>query len=377
MKNGFVIVVVAILIIFGVVYFQKNLVSDTLFLQGNQVSTDGSEVPSVDNQTVFATGLDVPWALAFLPDGRVLVTERLGKVQLIGKDGSKLGVVADIKVDRVPQSEGGLLGIAVHPEFEKNNYVYLYYTYRTNVVNTLNRVVRMKWNGDRLVGEEVIVDNIPGAIFHNGGRIKFGPDKLLYITTGDAQDPSKAQDKNSLAGKILRTTEDGKVVSDNPLGNLIYSYGHRNSQGLAWDMNGKLWVTEHGRSSPTGYDEINLIEKGANYGWDTIQGDESNPTMKTPIRHSGESMAWAPGGAVFVDDSLFFVGLKGEALYEAVISQDRVVELKEHLKGQYGRLREVVLGIDKNLYITTSNRDGRGKERDADDKIIRVNPKAL
>jgi glucose/arabinose dehydrogenase len=172
----------------------------------------------------------------------------------------------------------------------------------------------MKWNGDRLVGEEVIVDNIPGAIFHNGGRIKFGPDKLLYITTGDAQDPSKAQDKNSLAGKILRTTEDGKVVSDNPLGNLIYSYGHRNSQGLAWDMNGKLWVTEHGRSSPTGYDEINLIEKGANYGWDTIQGDESNPTMKTPIRHSGESMAWAPGGAVFVDDSLFFVGLKGEAL---------------------------------------------------------------
>lgn len=151
--------------------------------------------------------------------------------------------------------------------------------------------------------------------------------------------------------------------------------GHRNPQGIAWDSKGQLWETEHGRSNPTGYDEINLIQGGKNYGWEIIQGNETGNGMETPKRNSGATTTWAPSGAAFIGNSLFFAGLKGETLYEAVIRNNQVVELREHLAGQYGRLREVVVGPDGMLYITTSNRDGRGNPGNSDDKIIKVNPK--
>ena len=326
--------------------------------------------------TVVATGLEIPWSLAFLPNGSLLITERPGRVRVIDSYGnllpSPVATIAEVK----HIGEGGLLGIAIHPDFENNTYVYLYYTYSSNGENTLNRVARFKFEEGRLVNEQVIVDAIPGAVNHNGGRIKFGPDNFLYITTGDAQEPSRSQDKNSLSGKILRVTDEGKPPSGNPFGNLVYSYGHRNPQGLSWDNRGRLWAAEHGRSGVlSGLDEINLIEMGKNYGWPTIQGNEQETGMEKPQLHSGFD-TWAPAGTAFAGGSLFFGGLRGQALYEAVIKEDQLT-LKEHFKEEFGRIREVVLGPDGFLYITTSNRDGRGTPKTDDDKIIKINVQKL
>lgn len=264
--------------------------------------------------------------------------------------------------------EGGLLGIALHPDFENNKYVYLYYTYSSTEDDTLNRVVRFQLRNSKLTSEQVIVDVIPGAVNHNGGRIKFGQDGYLYITTGDAQNPSFAQDKNSLAGKILRVTDEGKTAAGNPFDNLVYSYGHRNPQGLAWDNQGRLWATEHG---PQALDELNLIEKGANYGWPVIQGDEKREGMVSPVIQSGPDVTWAPAGAAFLDGSIFFGGLRGEALFEYKIADK---SLKKYFQGQFGRIRAVVLGPDGYLYITISNTDGRGEPSAGDDKLIKINP---
>ncbi|OGK39728.1 hypothetical protein A3A74_04510 [Candidatus Roizmanbacteria bacterium RIFCSPLOWO2_01_FULL_35_13] len=233
----------------------------------------------------------------------------------------------------------------------------------------------------KLSEEKIIVDQIPGNSNHNGGRIKFGPDKNLYITTGDAQEPSLAQNKNSLAGKILRVTDNGQPVTDNPFGNRTYTYGHRNPQGIDWDDSGRLWATEHGRSGiQSGLDELNLIEPGKNYGWPEIQGDESRSDMETPVINSGTNITWAPSGAAFIGDSLFFGGLRGQTLYEAFYKtnvQFKKADIKEHFKGDFGRIREVIKGPDGMLYITTSNRDGRGFPKENDDKIIRINPAKL
>lgn len=357
-------------------------------LPANNVSDEkngsGNNVPL---KTVITENLDTPWGIAFLPtsaeasagelDGGMLVTERKGTVRLITATGelqsdpiATLGSVREI-------GEGGLLGIELHPNFTANNFVYFYYTYKESGGNTLNRVVRMTYKENRLSDEQVLVDSIPGASNHNGGRIKFGPDKLLYVATGDAQEPSRAQDKNSLAGKILRVTDLGKPAPGNPFGNEVYSYGHRNVQGLAWDSRGQLWATEHGRSGiQSGLDEINRIEPGKNYGWPDIEGNEQSSGMETPVRNSG-STTWAPAGAAFIGNFFYFGGLRGTALYEAAIAGNTVTEVKEHLTGEYGRIRDVVTGPDGMLYITTSNQDGRGRPDKSDDKIIRVNPTKL
>jgi glucose/arabinose dehydrogenase len=217
----------------------------------------------------------------------------------------------------------------------------------------------------------VILADIPGAQFHDGGRMAFGPDGLLYITTGDAGNGANAQDRNSLAGKILRLKDDGSIPSDNPFGTL----GHRNPQGLAWDDAGRLWATEHGRSGArSGFDEINLIEAGKNYGWPDSEGDETADGVIAPVRHSGASATWAPAGAAFFDGSIFFTGLRGEALYEARLHEREIESFTAHFAGEFGRLRAAVLGPDGFLYITTSNTDGRGRPRSDDDKIIKVDP---
>lgn len=338
--------------------------------------------PQKDTE-VIAENLDIPWEVGFLPFGfaqggpndEILVTERSGTLLLI-KSRQKIPIEG---VGHI--GEGGLLGIAIHPDFKNNKFVYLYYTYDvseasisssaylSNSDNTLNRVVRYRFENNELTGEQVIVNAIPGALNHNGGRIKFGPDNFLYITTGDAQNPSLAQDKNSLAGKILRVTDEGKPAAGSPFDNLVYSYGHRNPQGLAWDKQGRLWATEHGQQA---LDELNLIEKGRNYGWPIIQGDEKQEGMASPIIQSGPSATWAPAGAAFLDGSIFFGGLRGEALFEYKIADK---SLKKYFQGQFGRIRAVVLGPDGYLYLTTSNTDGRGTPKASDDKLIRINPK--
>jgi len=192
--------------------------------------------------------------------------------------------------DVAPRGEGGLLGIAVHPRFAENQLIYLYYTYERSG-GLANKVVRFKFEGDSLVSGETVIENIPGATIHDGGRIKFGPDGFLYITTGDASVPESAQDRSSLAGKILRLKDDGSIPPDNPFPDSpVYSYGHRNPQGLAWDADEKLWATEHGSAAT---DELNLIEPGRNYGWPTIRGDETAPGMVSPVIQSGTT-TWAP-----------------------------------------------------------------------------------
>lgn len=322
----------------------------------NSPSTNSTQLPQTQ---VIAKNLEVPWALAFLPDQSILITERTGKVKILNKDGN-IKEIAKIAVKQT--GESGLHGIAVDPKYPDKPYIYLFYTYSTNGDNSFNKVSRFNFDGNTLTNEKLIVDTIPGAIFHDGGRIKFGPDGYLYIATGDAQNPSLSQDKNSLAGKILR------IKDENPAE--VYSLGHRNPQGITWDDKGRLWITEHGQSAT---DEINLIEQGKNYGWPIIRGNETKEDMIPPVLQSGGN-TWAPAGMAYYNGSLYFAGLRGQALFRASVDS---LELKEHFKGQFGRIRDVVLGPDNMLYITTSNRDGRGTPSSEDDKIIRINPKKL
>jgi len=337
--------------------------------------------PAVKNNlpqtSVIASGLDTPWAIVFLPDDSILVTERKGSVRKISAEGvlEETPVAQLVNVREI--GEGGLQGITLHPDFPLNGFIYLYYTYSEKGENTLNRVVRMTFADNKLSDENIIIDAIPGAGNHDGGRIKFGPDKYLYVTTGDAQNPSAAQDINSLSGKILRVTDNGDPAPGNPFGNRVYSFGHRNPQGIVWDMDGGLWATEHGPSGlETGNDEFNRIVAGNNYGWPDIRGKQAKGGMETPILESGRSDTWAPAGLAYFNGKFYFVGLRGQALYEVSVNGNKT-ELNTYFISEYGRLREAIIGPDGMLYITTSNRDGRGLPKSGDDKIIRVNPNKL
>lgn len=386
MRNLVVIGIILLIIVGLGLWFLKSQRSATTnqnpLTQTQEAAENRSDEGSQDlaRQTEIARELDTPWAIAFLPDGGMLVTERKGTVRLIDKTGNLQNEPVSDLSQVLEIGEGGLMGIALHPNFSSNNLVYLYYTYSSSGDNTLNKVVQMKFENNQLRNEQTILDQIPGAANHNGGRIKFGPDDNLYITTGDAQEPSLSQNRDSLAGKILRVTDEGKPAPDNPFNSPVYSYGHRNPQGIAWDSSGQLWETEHGPSGGglgVGNDELNRIEAGKNYGWPEIQGDQTKQGMEIPVRHSGRNSTWAPGGAAVIGNSIFFGGLRGQALYEAAIENGQIKELKEHFKGELGRVREVIAGPDGMLYITTSNRDGRGIPKDGDDKVIKINPQKL
>lgn len=327
---------------------------------------------SPEKVAIVAQNLETPWSLAFLPNNDILFTERKGSLKLISNN--NISTVEKIS-DVLEYGEGGLMGLTLHPNFSQNKYIYVMFTYQGKGNNTKNRVVRYKFNGNSLSERTIIIDNIPGAIYHNGGRIKFGPDGFLYVTTGDSLEPSLAQNTNSLAGKILRVTDEGKIAPGNPFNNFVYSYGHRNPQGITWDQSGRLWQTEHGRSSPSGYDEINIIQIGKNYGWPKIQGPEKKSGMETPLAQSGNE-AWAPGGAVFLGDSLFYTGLRGEALYELKIENGNAI-ITKHFLNEFGRIRDVILGPDNLLYVATSNRDGRGNPSTGDDRILKIDPEQL
>ena len=326
-----------------------------------------SAAPTGSDETIIADKLQIPWSLVFLPDGSMLFTERPGRVREISVSGKLNANPVETVKDVKAIGEGGLLGIELHPSFEKNRFLYLYYTYAGNENRTSNKVVRYIFDGTRLSDPKIIVSDIPGNSNHNGGRLKFGPDGYLYITTGDSQNPSLAQDKSSLAGKILRVTDEGKPAPGNPFNNEIYSYGHRNPQGLAWDESGRLWETEHGSSAG---DEVNLIEKGKNYGWPTITKTQSKEGMVTPVLNS-ENETWAPSGLAFVKPFMYFAGLRSNTLYRLGTT---TMKFDKILKGKYGRLRDVVLGPDGYLYITTSNLDGRSLTHLDGDKIIRLAP---
>jgi len=310
--------------------------------------------------------LKIPWSIVFLDDDKILVTERPGSIKIFSLSSKSL--VREFQIKEVKHvGEGGLLGAAIHP---KDNFIYFYYTTEKNG-SLINRVERYRLVSYELIKDRIIVDDIPAGNFHNGGRIKFGPDGYLYITTGDAGNSENSQNINSLAGKILRVKDDGHIPEDNPFGNLVYAYGIRNSQGIDWDSDGNLWSIDHGRSGiQTGLDEINLIEKGKNYGWPIIEGDETREGMEKPIIHSGPDITWAPADLVYYNGSLFFTGLRGQGLYQYNIKNKTI---KVHFFEKFGRLRALTLGPDGYFYFSTSNLDGRGYPKDGDDKIIRVN----
>lgn len=360
-----IIIALVILGVLGFIY-TKQIIQFVMSPTESSIPSGAAEV-SGDQIETLASNLQTPWALARLPNGDWLVTERSGQLRRIGDNGATYPVTGVRET-----SEGGLLGLALHPDFTNNQLLYVYLT-TIQDGDLTNQIERYRLTNDRLAERTEIVTGIPASSNHDGGALAFGPDDKLYATTGDAGVPELAQDKQSLAGKILRMNSDGSVPGDNPFGNLVWSYGHRNPQGLAWDESGALWATEHGPSGPaSGRDELNLIEKGLNYGWPAITGTEVADGMRTPVVQSGDDDTWAPAGLAYADGSLYFTGLRSESVYQAVLLGDgETVRLVRHLSGEYGRLR-AVSSFEDALYVSTSNRDGRGSPADVDDRILKI-----
>ncbi|PKL66219.1 MAG: quinoprotein glucose dehydrogenase [Methanobacteriales archaeon HGW-Methanobacteriales-1] len=319
--------------------------------------------PQTANQKGFQSevvleNLNTPWAIDFLPNGTMIFTERNGKISTW--DGKSLRLVGNILVKA--EGESGLLGLAVDPEFSKNKYVYVYYT-----DNDSNSISRFNLN-QKLENETVLLDNIPSASTHDAGRLKFGPDGKLYATTGDASQRNLAQDVNSLAGKILRLNKNGSVPTDNPFKNYVWSYGHRDPQGITWSDNGTMYSSEHGQ---TMNDEINIIVKGGNYGWPLEQGDNLTGKYKNPLIFY-TNFTLAPSGMAFFQGDLYVAGLRGNQLRQIVLDESGQKVLSEaELFTNLGRIRDV-MAHDGYLYIGTSNYDGRGVPKVGDDKIIRI-----
>ncbi|MCE2615092.1 MAG: PQQ-dependent sugar dehydrogenase, partial [Nitrosopumilus sp. (ex Thoosa mismalolli)] len=332
-------------------------------------------------QTV-ADNLTIPWSIDWLPNGDMIFTERNGNLRIIQN-----GELQDIPLLSLSVAgvEGGMLGVSVDPKYSENNFIYLYYTYN-EFLSTQNKLVRYHHSEGILTEDRVLLDGIPGGPFHDGGRIQFGPDGKLYITTGDAGDPNLSQDLNSLAGKILRINSDGTIPEDNPWDDSpIYSIGHRNPQGIDWDDDGNLVATEHGPSGWRGnaHDELNLIIPGSNYGWPDVIGDEVLEGAVNPILHTGDD-TWAPSGGEFYEEDkipqwtgkYFVATLRGSHLHmiDFDLENNKVVSHEKLFQDDFGRLRDVQTGPDGYLYILTSNQDGRGFPNVGDDKILRVVP---
>ena len=333
---------------------------------------------------VLVGGLDTAWAIDFAPDGKIFITERPGRIRVVV--GGRLLPEPWTTLEVAAVGEAGLMGLALDPQFGQNRFVYVAYTYRAANGRLQNRLVRLREDPKTGKGglDKVLTDNLAGSNNHDGGRVKFGPDGKLYWTTGDAQTTRFAQNLSSLNGKILRLNPDGSIPGDNPFPNsYVYSYGHRNPQGLAWQpKTGRLYSTEHGPSGFQGCcrDELNYIEPGKNYGWPEIRGDETREGMVSPVINAGTSETWAPAGATFVSrgpwaGSLLFTGLRGQTLYRVVLDSNdprKVATFERLLYRQFGRLRDITEGPDGNLYLLTSNRDGRGSPKDDDDRVIRL-----
>jgi glucose/arabinose dehydrogenase len=320
-------------------------------------------VPDLGAPKEISRDIEVPWGLAFLPGGDALVAERdSGRILRVPRAGGQAR-----QVYRVPgvqaRGEGGLLGLAVSPNYASDQYVYAYFTAASD-----NRIVRFRLSGgDR---PQVVFDGIDKSGIHNGGRIAFGPDGMLYAGTGDAGNRGESQNPDDPNGKILRLTPDGDPAPGNPRsGSPVYSLGHRNVQGLAWDGQGRLFAIEFGQNE---FDEVNLIQPGRNYGWPDVEGrgDTHDGRFTNPLVtwHTDEA---SPSGAAIAGNTLYVAALRGERLWTVPLRGDRLGEPRAELDSRYGRLRTVVTAPDGSLWLTTSNRDGRGNVRDGDDRILR------
>jgi len=337
-----------------------------------------------------ASGLDTPWDLSWGPDAGIWVTERNGTISRINPVNGQVTRAGSIQVDET--SESGLMGLAFHPDFSAQPYVYVVHSYGSGG-SIQNRLVRLRFNGVSLGRPEILLDHIPGAPNHNGARLAVGPDRYLYVTTGDAENPSLAQQRSSLAGKVLRLTLDGQPAPGNPFNNAVYSFGHRNAQGIVFNpVTQALYITEHG---PDDNDEVNLVKKGGNYGWPDVRGfcDGDVWGEKRYCRNNEvvePLVVWtptiAPSGLDYYNSELFpgwkgsllFTTLKGSALYRLVMSSNgnRVIKQEVYFEDRFGRLRDVLVGPQGEIYLATSNRDGRARPSPGDDRILRIKPRA-
>ena len=351
-----------------------------------EVETSAEAQSSFKVETVVG-GLQVPWSIVWDPDGRMIFTERPGRVRVF--ENGKLRPEPIFTVPDVePSGESGLMSVSLHPQFASNHLLYLSYAYAGDGKRV--RVTRYRETPTGFVDSKVIIENIPAAPNHAGCRLRFGPDGKLYITTGDATQRDLAQRLDSLAGKTLRLNDDGTVPPDNPFVGQqnvrpeIWSYGHRNSQGLDWQPGTNLmFQTEHGPSGfdgPGGGDEVNIVEKGKNYGWPLIHHQMTRAGLESPLLEYTPAVAPASGmfyrGSAFPQfkGNFFFGCLRGERIIRVRLDGRRVISQENLLTGKYGRIRDVAEGPDGFLYFSTSNRDGRGSPANDDDRIIRLTP---
>ncbi|MEU2299469.1 PQQ-dependent sugar dehydrogenase [Streptomyces antibioticus] len=338
-------------------------------------SSPGGEATPAAKGTVevvrtVAEGLDSPWGVAVLPEGGLLVASRdEGTITLVDEDSGKkteLGEVPGVSA----AGEGGLLGVALSPDYASDHMVYAYFTSASD-----NRVVRMIYDpkrspGDQLGAPDTVFKGIPKGMIHNGGRIAFGPDGMLYAGTGESGDTGLSQDKESLGGKILRLTPEGEPAPGNPFPDSpVYSYGHRNVQGLAWDAKQRLFAAEFGQDT---WDELNAIEPGANYGWPEVEGESDDSRYRSPLAQWHTDVA-SPSGIAYAEGSIWMVGLRGQRLWRIPLKgTEASADPQSFLDEKYGRLRTVIAAGGDRLWVTTSNTDGRGAPKEGDDRILEL-----
>lgn len=351
-------------------------------------AADAGGTPASPRVETLVTGLDTPWDLAWGPDGNLWASERPGRIWRVDPETGERTLVGELDVTE--SGESGLMGLAFHPDFGREPWVYAAHSYRRGG-GIRNRLVRMRWDGTRLGTPEPLLVEIPGNRVHDGSRLAVGPDGYLYMTTGDAGDRGRAQELESLAGKILRLTPEGRPAPGNPFGTAVWSYGHRNPQGLDFHpVTGVLYSAEHG---PSRSDEVNLIREGGNYGWPAVLGACDGGSADERAFCAGHEVVeplaeWTPtvglsGLAVYVSDripewtgSLLVTSLTGRTLFRLALSGDgaSIVEREALYRGEFGRLRDVLVGPDGRVYLATSNRDGRGRPAGTDDRILRIRP---
>jgi glucose/arabinose dehydrogenase len=308
--------------------------------------------------------IPVPWGIAFLPDGSALVGARdTGDVYRVSQGHKHVVGTLEVRSRLAEGGETGLLGLALDPRFAKNGLVYAYLS-----TDHDNRIVLFSYDGSSLGAPQPILTGIATSTHHNGGGLAFGPDGLLYASTGDAEDPASAQDTGSLNGKVLRMTNLGTAPRDNPFGNLVWSYGHRNVEGIRFDGRGRLWASEFGDK---GADELNLIRKGRNYGWPYVQGSDGKGGYADPLAQWPVDEC-SPSGIAVAAGRAWLGALQGECVWSVVLDGPDAGTSKAHFSGEYGRLRSVALAPDGALWVTTSNRDGRAEPRPGDDRILRI-----
>lgn len=328
---------------------------------------------------VVAEELTIPWAIAISDEGVIYFTEKIGNVRKIENGVLDPQPLITLRAPFAVSGEGGLMGIALDPDFAQNHYIYIMHTYEAGN-QVFNRVVRLVEENNTARIDQVLLDRIPGGSVHDGGRIKIGPDQKLYIATGDGGNKDLVQSQRSMAGKILRINLDGSIPDDNPFMNSpVYALGFRNPQGLAWNTNNTFYASEHGE---TAHDEINIILPGGNYGWPVVQGNETlaGRNFQQPLIESGEE-TWAPAGIAFLSQgpwqgNLLVATLRGQQLLSMALNEEgtEVTGINSWLQNEYGRLRDVVQAPDGSIYIATSNQDGRGTPAATDDRILRLVP---